>query len=86
LWKPPKKVVVNLDPEAISTRTRSTQVQDVPDQKASHPHDLNIDAVCCDQNKQKRAESPSSFQENWKLCYKCALSSRKDPSQLIKNY
>jgi hypothetical protein len=86
LWKPPRKVVVNPDPEVIATRTRSRQIQDAPDQMASHPHDLNIDAVCCDQNKQKRAESPISVQEDWKLCYKCALSSRKNPGQLIKNY
>jgi hypothetical protein len=86
LWKLTKIVIVNPDPEAISTRTRSRQIQDVPDQMASHPHDLNIDAVCCDQNKPKHTESPSSFQENWKLYYKCSLSSHKDPSQPIKNY
>ena len=79
-------MIVNPDPEAISARTRSRQNQDAPEQMASHPHDLNIDAVCCDQNKPKRAKSPSSFQENRKLCYKCALSPRKNPSQPVENY
>ncbi len=72
-WKPPKKVVVEPDPEAIATRTRSKNVQDGPDQMASHPHDLNIDAVCCNKSGQKRTKSPSSVQTYWKLCYKCAL-------------
>jgi hypothetical protein len=77
---------VNLDPEAISTKTRSRQIQDVSNPKPSHPHDLNIHTVCCDQNKQERAKSPSSVQKNRKLCYKCALSPRQDPCQPIKNY
>jgi hypothetical protein len=60
----PRKVVVNPDPEAIATRSRSRHIQDVPDQMASYPHELNIDTVCCDQSRQKRAKSASSFQEN----------------------
>jgi hypothetical protein len=60
LWKPTTKVIENPDLEAISTRTRSKQIQDVSNQMASHPHDLNIDTVCCYQNKQERAQSPSS--------------------------
>ncbi len=86
LWKPASKVVISPDPEAISTRTQSKANQDVPEQMASHPHDLNIDAMCCDQNRQKCAKSPSSFQKNWKLCYKCALSSRQNISQSVTNH
>jgi hypothetical protein len=85
-WKPPRKVVVEPDPEAIATRTRSRHIQDVPDQMASHLHDLNLDAVCCDKSGQERAKSPSSVQKNWKLCYKCALSPRKNTGQPIKNH
>jgi hypothetical protein len=83
LWKPTTKVVTKPDPEAISTRTRSKQDQNVAEQMASHPHDLNINAVCGDKGKQEHAKSPSSFQEKWKLCYKCALSPRKNPSQPV---
>ncbi len=86
LLKPTTKVVVNPDLEAISTKTWSRHNQDVLEQMAIHPQDLNIDAVCCDQNRQKRAKSPRSFQEDWKLCYKCALSSRKNSSQPVQNY
>jgi hypothetical protein len=86
LWKPASKVVINPDPEAISTRTRNRVYRDVPKHMASHPHDLNIYAMCCDKNQQKCAESPGSFQTNWKLCNKCALPSHQNTSQSVKNY
>jgi hypothetical protein len=35
--------------------------QDVPEHVASHPHGLNINAMCCDKNQQKCAGSPGSF-------------------------
>jgi hypothetical protein len=77
MLKPPKKIVVEADQEAIATRTRSRQVQDVPGQHVGHPHDLNIDAVCCDQSKQECAKSPGGFHKNLKLCYRSALSPPK---------
>ena len=86
LWKPSSKILVDPDPEAISTRTRSKAFQDEPEHMASHPHDLNIDAMCCGKDKQKCAESPSGFQKNWKLCHKCALPSHQNSSELVKNY
>jgi hypothetical protein len=86
LWKPSSKIIVNPDPEAISTRTRSKSVQDEPEHMVSRPHDLNIDSVCCDKNRQKRAKPPSGFQKNWKLCHQCALPSHQDSSELVKNY
>jgi hypothetical protein len=86
LWKPPKKVVIEPDPESIATRTRSRHVQEVHNPMASHPHDLNIDSMCCSKSGQKCAESSSSVLTNWKLCYKCALLPREDPSQLDQNH
>jgi hypothetical protein len=46
-WTPPRKVVIERDPESIATRTRSRHVQDVHDSMASYPHELNIDSMCC---------------------------------------
>ncbi len=80
-WKPTRKPVIIPDPESIATRTRSKHVEDVDNTMASHPHDLNIDSVCCDQRRQELAKPSSGIQKNWALCYKCALSPRKNPGQ-----
>jgi hypothetical protein len=85
-WKPPKKIVVEIDPGAIATRTRSRQAQDVTEQNVTHPHDLNIDAVCCNESKQERAKSPSGFQKNRELCYRCALSPCENSSKHVQNH
>ncbi len=82
-WKPTKKNVIVQDPESIATRTRSRQIEDVHNKLASHPHDLNIDSVCCDQRRQDCAKPSSGVQKNWALCYKCALSPRKNTSQPV---
>jgi hypothetical protein len=67
-WKPPKRTVIEPDPELIATRTRSRQVQDVHDTLASHPHNLNIDSVCCDKNRQDCAKPSGGIQKNRALC------------------
>jgi hypothetical protein len=67
LWKPSSKTKVDPDPTAISTRTRSKAGEDVPEHMASHPHDLNIDAMCSGKNKQKCAKPPSGLQKDWQL-------------------
>ncbi len=85
-WRPPRKTVITPDPESIATRTRSRNIQDVHDTMASHPHDLNIDSVCCDKNRQDCAKPSSGIQKNWALCYKCALSPRENTSQPVKNH
>jgi hypothetical protein len=84
--KPMSKIVVEADPEAIATRTRSKQNQDVPAEHGYHPYDLKIDAVCCHSSKQECAKSPSSVQKNWKLCYRCALSPCENSSKHVKNH
>jgi hypothetical protein len=86
LWKPSSKVKVNPDPAAISTRTGSKIVQNESEHMVSHPHDLNINSVRCDKNRQKQAEPPGGFQKNWELCHKCPLPSHQDPSELVQNY
>ncbi len=85
LWKPSYKIKVNPDPSAISTRTRSKITQDDPEHMVSHPHDLNIDAMCCDKNRQKQAEPSGSFQKNWKLCHECPLPSYQDSGKFVQN-
>ncbi len=81
LWKPPSKIQVLPDPSAISTRTRSKIVQDDSQHMVSHPHDLNIDSVCCNHNRQKQTKPSGSFQENWKLCNQCSLPSHPYSSE-----
>ncbi len=85
-WNPPKKTVIEPDPESIATRTRSRHFQDVQNPLASHPHNLNIDSVCCDNSRQERTKPSSGIQKNMALCYKCALSSRENTSKLVKNH
>jgi hypothetical protein len=82
-WKPPSKIVVEADPEAIATRTRSKQVQDVSADHGNPPHDLNIGAVCCNQCELECAKSSCNLQESWKLCHRCALSPGKNSSEQI---
>ncbi len=86
LWKPPRKLVIEEDPESIATRTRSRNVQDNDNQLASHPHDLNIDSMCCGKSGKECAKPSSGIQTHRKLCYKCALSPREDTGQLVKNH
>jgi hypothetical protein len=85
LWKPPTKLKVLPDPSAISTRTRSKIVQNEPEHMVSHPHDLNIDSVRGDKNRQEHTKPSGGFQENWKLCHKCSLPSHPYSSELDKN-
>ena len=84
-WKPSKKPIITPDPDSIATRTRSRKIEDVHDPLASHPHDLNIDSVCCDQNRQNCAKPSGGIQKNRALCYKCALSPCKNTSLPVKN-
>jgi hypothetical protein len=85
-WKPAKKTLITPDPDSIATRTRSKPIQDVHDQLASHPHDLNIDSMCCDKYGQDRAKPSSGIQKDRALCYKCALSPRENTSQSVQNH
>jgi hypothetical protein len=77
-WKPSKRTVITPDPESIATCTRSRHVQNVHDPLASHPRDLNIDSVCCDNSRQNHTEPSGGVLKNWALCYKCALSPREN--------
>jgi hypothetical protein len=85
LWKPSRKVVIEPDPESIATRTRSKNVQGIHNPMASHPHDLNIDTLCCSKSGQECAKPSSDIQAHRKLCYKCALPPREDTCQHVKN-
>jgi hypothetical protein len=78
-----KKIVVEADPEAIATRTRNKQVQNVPADHGNPPHDLNIGAVCCNQCEQECVESSSNLQESWKLRYRYALSPCNNSSEHV---
>jgi hypothetical protein len=86
LWKPSSKIKINPDPVAISTRTRSKAGENEPEQLVSHPHDLNIDAMCSDKSEQRRAKSPSGFQKNWPLRNQCALPSHQDSCKPFTNH
>jgi hypothetical protein len=85
LWKPPSKLKVLPDPSAISTRTRSKIVQDDPVHMVSHPHDLNIDSVCCNNNRQKQTKPSGGFQKNWELCHQCSLPSHPYSGEFDEN-
>jgi hypothetical protein len=86
LWKPSSRIKVDPDPVAISTRTRSKAGENEPEQLVSHPHDLNIDAMCSDKSEQRRAKSPSGFQKNWPLRNQCALPSHQDSCKPFTNH
>ena len=86
LWKPPSKVKITPDPSAISTRTRSKNTQNEPENMASHPHDLNIDSVCGDKNRSKQTKPSGGVQANWQLCHQCALPSHPNSSKFGQNH
>ena len=83
LWKPSTKIKVLPDPTAISTRTRSKAFENEPEHMASHPHDLNIDAMCSGKSKQECAKSPSGFQKDWQLRHQCALPSHQNSCEPV---
>jgi hypothetical protein len=49
--------VVEADPEALATRTKSKQVQDVPADHGNPPHDLNIGQCAVIRNSIKSPET-----------------------------
>ena len=83
LWKPSSKIKVEPDPTAISTRTRSKAIENEHEHMASHPHDLNIDAMCSGKSEQECAKSPSGFQKDWQLRHQRTLPSHQNSSKHV---